>query len=810
MSTTLQTEDLKRDALDDTTSSPPPVRTRASAAMLAAVLLLSASGLMFELVLTRIFSATIWYHYAFIAISVALFGWGLGGFLVYILKLGQRTNLRAVLPFLAMLPGVLMPIFLATILQFKFEKELLTFYFIMSLLPFLAGGAALSLVFEAYGRDSNRLYFTDLSGAALGVLGVRLVIPFFGAETAVLATGVLPALAAVLLIFATDKAHRPRILPALTILLLAANVGLTAWNLHVAPSGGGLTIRDAPTKALYQFLAESRADEARRNLPEKLRARIEFDRWNTYSRITAVRSPGAGNLARIFIDSDNWTNIMNWDGKQESLAGQRDSFRAFPFRVCPSPNVMIIGPGGGTDVVLALGAGSPKVTAVEMNPLMIQAVRGFGKEAGNLYDHPNVRLVMSEGRNFIERTSEKYDVIMLGFVDTFAAVSSGGLSLTENYLYTREALEAYYDHLTENGVVAIIRWPEDVPRLVANAADFLSARGMPMQDVGKHVMAVSERKPGMVQVEGYERPIPEPVATVFLISRSPMTPQLVDKLMEKQKDPYIVHAPSRPAVPETPQYGRLFSGQITFAQYTNSFVTLATPVNDDRPFYFANDKPWGMPNFIIRLFSLPVKAVLIFSAILLIAGMCLGMRPPGPRAICYFGALGLGFIVCEIALMQRIILLLGHPLYTLVVILFTILLASSLGSLYARRFDSEQIHHKLGWILAAVIVLVTVASVALPPILRAALPLTLSARIALGAGIVFPFGFLMGMPFPLGLRRMALDPKAAPVSALWGVNGVASVVGSISCTALAVMSGFTWVFVAGAMCYAVAWLTRPR
>jgi len=313
-----------------------------------------------------------------------------------------------------------------------------------------------------------------------------------------------------------------------------------------------------------------------------------------------------------------------------------------------------------------------------------------------------------------------------------------------------------------------------------------------------------------VQIQNYPRPILEPVPTVFLISRSPMTPEYVNNLLEKQKDPYIIHAPGRPSAPEMPQYDQLFSGQITFSQYTNSFDTLATPVKDDRPFYFANDKPWGMPNFVLRLFSIPVAIVIAFSVILLIAGMCLSVQPPRPRAICYFGALGLGFIVCEIALMQRLILLLGHPLYTLVVILFTILLASSLGSLYARRFEPEQIYHKLGWIIAAVIVLMAAASIALPPILRAALPLSLSARIALGAGIVFPFGFLMGMPFPLGLRRMALDPKAAPVSALWGINGVASVVGSISCIALAVISGFTWVFVAGAACYALAWLTRPR
>ncbi|HQE43656.1 MAG TPA: hypothetical protein PLM77_10700, partial [Phycisphaerae bacterium] len=273
-------------------------RPRASAALLAAVLMLAASGLMFELILTRIFSATIWYHYAFVAISVALFGWGLGGFLVFLLRLGQHPRLKSILPLLAMLPGLLMPVFLIAILQFPFKPQYLIAYFLLSLLPFLAGGAALSLVFEAYGSDANRLYFADLSGAALGVLGVPLVIGLFGAETAVLATAILPAMAAVLLAWSADKAQRPRVLPLMAVALLAAIVGLVAWNHHSQP----FTIRDAPDKALYKF---------RRQYPG---SRLESDKWNVYSRITSVRSPDADNLARIFIDSDNWTNVMHWDG----------------------------------------------------------------------------------------------------------------------------------------------------------------------------------------------------------------------------------------------------------------------------------------------------------------------------------------------------------------------------------------------------------------------------------------------------------------------------------------------------------------
>ncbi len=770
---------------------PQPSTQRASPLILLAVLLLSASGLLFELTLTRIFSATIWYHYAFVAISVALFGWGLGGFLVYMLRLSRSPHIHGILLMLAALPALLMPIFLTAILQFPFTPDRLVFYFAMSLLPFLASGAALSLIFETHGADSNRLYFADLAGAAGGVLAVPIVISFLGAETTVLATAIMPAAAAALLARALCRDRGTAVSVLIVFPILILNLVLTAWNYR----SQGLAIRDAPGKGLYQLL---QADPT---------AQIESDRWNAYSRITAVNTPGADNLARLFIDSDAWTNVMRWDGRAESLAGGRNWFRAFPFRIASAPEVLVIGPGGGTDVALAIAAGSPRVTAVEMNPLMIDCVRHYGDQAGNLYGLPAVRLVMEEGRNFIERTPDRFDVIMLGFVDSFAAVSSGGLSLTENYLYTRDALEAYYDRLTDDGALAIIRWPGDMPRLVANAIDFLSRRGMPVGEIGRHVLAVSQRKPKKIQVPYQVLPVDEPVETVFLLARTPLTQDRVDRLLAGHDGLHVLHAPTRPG---QPPYSDLFAGRISFPQYTQAFETLATPVYDDRPFYFATDKPLGVPGFVVRLFAIPLLAVVLFTALLLAGSRMGGFRAPGVRTVLYFGALGVGFIVCEIALMQRLILLLGHPIYTLVVILFTILLASSLGSLYARRFAPQRIHAALGWITAIIVALMVVATLILPSLVQTALPLQLPARIGLAAAVVFPFGFFMGMPFPLGLRRHAQDPHGAPVSALWGINGVASVIGSIAAVVIAIVGGFTSALLAGGACYAVAWAMRPK
>ena len=167
----------------------------------------------------------------------------------------------------------------------------------------------------------------------------------------------------------------------------------------------------------------------------------------------------------------------------------RDWYRALPFRFKPDGETLVIGPGGGSDVIVALGSGSRKVTAVELNPLMLEFVRHYGERAGNLYDRPDVEVIQSEGRNFISRTDRKFDVIFLGFVDTWASVASGGLSLSENYLYTTQALEAYYDHLTDDGMLAIMRWEIDVPRLVSNSVALLG-----VEEASKRIVALLEKR----------------------------------------------------------------------------------------------------------------------------------------------------------------------------------------------------------------------------------------------------------------------------------------------------------------------------
>jgi hypothetical protein len=718
------------------------------------IFLVTLSGLMFEIGLTRIFSATIWYHFAFVAISVALLGWGLGGFALHLLR--RRTVFsreRAAL--FTFLYGLSIPLALWLIVRLPFHPDRLAFYFGVSLVPFLLAGVALSMLFAVGREDAGRLYFADLLGASLGALAVTFLLQRLGGENAILAVAIAPLVAAALF------ARRFRAPSAVAVVLVLAAIGLNE-------RAGLFKIRSAPTKGLYRHMAATPGSA------------IALTGWNAYSRIDAVTGFEPPYLARLYIDSDAWTNVLEWDGEVASVAGMRDWYRALPFEVAPAkPQTLVIGPGGGSDVLVALAAGSEKVTAVEMNPLMLRFVRHFGARAGNLYDHPQVEAVLSEGRTFIRRTDRRFDVILMGFVDSWAAVASGGLSLSENHLYTVEAFFAYLDHLTPDGELVILRWDVDVPRLVSNAVALLGA-----EEAGRRVAVLLETREGDRE---------DPPQMIFMLKRRPWTAEETERMASwPGVQPVIV-----PGRHVDEPYASLFSGKTSFPDYVARAKARVDPVFDDRPFFFARAKPWGLPGPMRRAFLWILGPVLVLCVLFLAFG-----KPRGERAglyaasVAYFASLGVGFIAVELALLQHLTLLLGHPIFTLSILLFTLLAAGGLGSRSSGRFRPGPVCLGIG-------VLAVVYAVVLPRVVPVLLPLPLGARIAIAILLVAPLGFLMGMPFPRGLQSTGRGPFPEPPF-YWGLNGIFSVVGSMATMVTAVVFGFTWAMIGGAAFYLVA------
>jgi hypothetical protein len=725
-----------------------------------AVFLITLSGLVFEIGLTRIYSATIWYHFAFVAISMALLGWGLGGLGVHLLKRTWPLSLEKAAVF-TLLYGLAIPACLWILVEYPFELRRLPLYFITPLVPFFLGGMALSTIFDLNRAASGALYFADLLGASIGAAAIGVLLQVLGGEASLLLAAVAPMAAAALL----SRRFRVVAIAGAAVLSVAALSNGRTGLFHVIPG----TI-----KAM------------RRQMDESPGARIAQSGWNAYSRIDAVEGVDAPKfLARLYIDSDAWTSIMPWDGKLESVHELRDSYRARPFHFNPGGETLVIGPGGGPDVIAALASGSRKVTAVEMNPLMIQFVRHYGDRAGRLYDRPDVEVIQSEGRNFISRTDRKFDTIFLGFVDSWASVASGGLSLSENYLYTEQAFRAYYDHLTDNGVLVILRWDSDIPRLVSNAVAMLGAEA-----ASQRVVALRERRGTKA----------DPPQMLFMVRKRPFTAAEAAALQDwNLANPMIV--PGRPALPP---FDDLLSGRKTLAAYEAESSQLVGPVYDDSPFYFATDRPWGMPTPIARrLFGWLLAPNLALLAVFSAFGKP-RQKPAAPYAasVAYFACLGFGFIAVELALLQNMTLLLGHPIFTLAILLFTLLAAGGLGSAVSPLVPPRTA-------CLAVAVLGAIEAIALPRLVPMLLPLALWARVSVAVVLVAPLGLAMGMPFPRGLQSTGRG-SLPPPPFYWGLNGVMSVVGSVTTVFVALSWGFQAAMLIGCACYVLSALVARQ
>lgn len=724
------------------------------------VFLITLSGIVFEVGLTRIYSATIWYHFAFLAISVALLGWGLGGWAVHLLKrrLAPSMDLAAVY---CLWYALTIPACLWLLVRFPFEMDRLILYLIAPLVPFFLAGMALSTVFDLHRAASRSLYFADLLGASLGAVVVTALLQLLGGEGSLLVAAVAPMAAAACL------SRRLRLVAvAGAVLMAAAALSNGATGLfHVIPG----TI-----KAM------------RRQMEENPGSRVTQTGWNSYSRIDAVEGIAPPFLARLYIDSDAWTSILPWDGDTDSVRELRDSYRALPFRFTPGGDTLVIGPGGGADVLAALASGSRIVTAVELNPLMIKFVRHYGARAGNLYDRPDVEIILSEGRNFISRTNRKFDTIFLGFVDSWASVASGGLSLSENYLYTTEAFQAYYDHLTDNGVLVILRWDSDVPRLVSNSVAMLGVR-----EAAPRLAVLMEKRSSAI----------DPPQMLFMLKKQPFTTEETTQIMDSWTAARPVIVPGRSTAAP---FADLLSGQKTLATFEAEATRFVGPVFDDSPFYFAVERPWGMsPNIANRLITrLLVPAFALFALFALAGKPRGGAIVPYATSVLYFSCLGFGFIAVELSLLQNLTLLLGHPIFTLSVLLFTLLAAGGVGSAISRFVPA-------GAACLAVALIGGAEALALPLLVPALLPLTLWARVAVAVILIAPLGLAMGMPFPLGLPKTGRGALPAPPF-YWGLNGIMSVVGSVCTVFVALRLGFQAAMLIGCACYVLAALASVK
>ena len=794
---------------------------------LLAVGLVSAGVLAYEVLLARLFSIIQWYHFAYMLISIALLGYGASGTFLALARERLEARAPAAFAVFAALFGVTAVACFAIAERLPFNaleliwdpRQLLYLGALYAILfvPFFCGAVCVGIALACFVEPVARVYRADLLGAGSGALGILGLLFLVMPSRALELIGALGLLAAALAsVGEASRRGRLRALAYAAGAVVMVSAVPSAWT----------ALQLSPYKGLSQAL----------RVPGAV---VEVERSSPLGLLSAVRSPevpfrhapglSLNNLIEpaaqvgVFTDGESLSPITTFAGKLEPLGYLDFTTAALPYHLLDRPKVLVLGAGAGAQVLLALYHGATPIDAVELNPQLVELVRGrYAQFAGNLYGRPEVRVHIGEARGLVAAAEDRYDLIQVPLLDAFAAAAAGTLSLNESFVYTVEAFDTYLDHLADGGYLAITRWlklpPRDAAKLFLTALRALERRG------------AAEPARQLALIRSWE-------TTTLLVKNGALTSVDIERIRSFAnarsfdlgyypgmradeanrynllQEPYFYEAAQR--LIEDPA---AFLGQYKFD---------LTPATDDRPYFFDFFKWQALPElwavsaqsggalldwgYLILCATLAQAALLSLVLVLLPLWLGLERRPSAGRwrIIAYFGAIGLAFLFIEIASIQRFTLFLAHPLYAIGVVLAGFLVFAGIGSGIApaleRRFAGSRIG-ALGLAIGAIVLLAVAYVLALPPLFAALIALPDAAKIALSLALIAPLAFCMGMPFPLALARLkASAPHLVPWA--WGINGCASVLSAILATMLAMTFGTRVVVLTAAALYVLAGLT---
>lgn len=806
----------------------------ASALTYVGLFLIAMATLMYEVLLTRIFSVTTWYHFAFLSISVTLFGLAAGGIAVYLKPkyfTEDKTNshlafsslIFAVLSALAMLIHLHTPFLLGNA-----NAGIVITASLMATLPFTiaaftASGIAISLALTRFPKQVNYLYAADLLGAGLGCLAIVFTLRFVDGITDVFLISFLACVAA--LCFAWASSNKKMVNSCLVAMLLFA-VAATAQALSYKEQHPIIAVRWT------------------KGLPE---AENLYQLWNSFSRVRVFGDPetlapadayglspkvvdtAKAKFLYLDIDGGAATPILKFDGDVSKVNHLFYEISNVAHHLRKNADVAVIGAGGGKDVLSALVFDQNHVTAIDINENIFKAVHDkYADYSGHLRQNPKISLVNDEARSYITRTDKKFDIIQISMIDTWAATASGAYSLSENGLYTTEAFKILLNHLKPNGILTVSRWyahgiPSEFYRLTALAAESLKQLGV--KDPETHIMAFRNMPTKKLM-------IPDGIGTL-LVSKEPFSAEdfkAAQKLAADMQFELVYAGATSAAGADGPagapaniiskddNIKRLATGEDPLTAAPGVPFNLKPPT-DDSPFFFQAISLKHLTNPQAFVYNMNVTNILA-GLMLLFAGLatlvitiyCIRIpylqtrdKSSVTRAaplFAFFFAIGAGFMFIEISQIERLTIFLGHPVYGLSVVLFALLLSTGTGSflseywLMRRKLDPRVAP------IAIIVVLLIYAAVS-GAVLDAANTQSIVVRIATATGLLFPVGVALGSAFPVGIKTaMRINPSLAPW--LWGINGASSVWTSVLAIIVAMFASITVSYFCGVLFYVVA------
>lgn len=897
---------------------------------LFSIFLISFSVLALQLALVRIFSVMVWYHFTFMIISLALLGYGAAGSFLSVFKNKIfKSSTHNIFSMVCVFAGASLIITYVVICFFppdpfsllsnpqddSHKNSIILRWiifiidYILLFLPFFLSGIVISGAVSFYPSQVSKIYFADLAGAGFGCLGMLFLLYFFGGERSVLICAVLFFVSAIFF-YNSMKTHQRK--NSLTNIIIVIGLLCSVAAIIFIPKFSKIPI--AENKALAGVLKNPYQE-------------LLFTRWNAISRVDVfttadrlllwkVSRAFEGDLPQgkgLMIDADAFTPIAGDDGSLESKRILNYTITSLGYQFGNRNSALIIGPGGGMDVLTAEYNGIKDITGVELNPLVVKIVGDEFKDFNrNLYHRNNIKIFADEGRSFIHRSQKKYDIIQIPLVDTWAALASGAYSLSENYIYTVEAIEDYWNHLSENGILSIIRWrstpPTGLLRLSGNTIKALSKynvlqpeRHIFISSDGNLTNFILKRSPFSEEeilslkklceyykyqiiyspyIKGDVMPYIYVVGDRVSENLNQSSTQNVD-MQIKNKDeettavaqfvsslknlkkgefktvyinPYYIYSSAAISkkldllLEKCRENGAIplyYSGIDGINDFERFFMTKdkkefcsnyplnVSPTTDESPFFFQYFKfnfsdsdigfmkkfnILGLNNILSQAGILAILSLFIiaffFSAILILLPLIIGGRDAlkykGKWSLfLYFSCLGLAYIFIEISQIQRYILFLGQPVYSISIVLFTFLTSSGLGSAFSGYLPIPQKRKIIISVIAIFIIAIFYFFIQ-NKIFNLFLSLKFYLRVFISMVMLFPLGFFMGMLFPSGIRLVEQNNKSTLIPWLWAANGICSVLGSILSSFFAMQIGFSNLLLLAGAIYLLSVLSIKR
>ena len=765
------------------------------------IFILSSAMISFEITITRISSLVFTYNYAFMVVSLSILGLGCGGIYAFYRWKTQSLQLPyeiySKLAFYSSLFSIFTILFIVAVTQIPIFIEPFI-YFSILFIPFFFAGVVFSLIFKSFAGESFKLYFFDLLGAATGSVLTIIIIDILGGINAIIFISILGLFSSFFFIsrYYKKNFHLKNLLFPITLFFIIIIMFFVNIFFGIL---GEIPIRKADTKDLYLIL----------NNPN-LNAEIVESRWSAFGRSDLIKYKDINDVMALFIDGAAGTLMFKFDGNIQTANDNLEFLKMkFPETIPffsldedEKDNMLIIGPGGGKEVIIGLVNGVDNIIGVEVNEDFVNIVNDYRDYNGGIYtDFENVNIVVDEGRSFLRGTEDKFDIIMMVQPFTKSSRSLEGYTLTENYLLTVDAVKDYFNHLTEEGrLIIVLHNTYEIMRFITTSLTALEDLGISNEEAmnhiytgGKELNAVLVLKKNPFNVEEAEE-LFDNMLSLNLFTDYSYIPQL------EQKTEY--YKGENGSVLENNFFNNdlvlLSQGKLKLIDLIKEAPFNISPATDDKPFFLKSER--GIPKNILIIFII----ALIINIFVIVVSMIFSKNNKKIRKLLIiFLLLGAGFMMVEISFFQKLILYMGSPIISLAVLLGSLLAGMGIGSFFGNKLFPNQNRKKLAVFSIISFALTIVSFFTLSSILNNLLGVNILIKAIISSSILIPIGFVLGIPFPTSIRLAKEMGSTDLITWMYGINGTMSVFGSVTAIAISTTLGFSAALIFGAICYLI-------